>query len=317
VTNGSRTISTNGIDMHIAEAGEGPLVVLCHGFPELSYSWRHQLPALAAAGYHAVAPDQRGYGRTSRPEEIEAYDIMHLTDDMLGLLDVLGEEEAVFVGHDWGSIVVWNLALLAPERVRGVVGMSVPFVRRPQHPPTQIMKQIFSDNWFYILYFQEPGVADANLGRDPATMMRRFLCTIDGSVVSRDMSPLAGARDERGMLERLPEPEDLPDWLTQDELDHFVAEFTRTGFTGGLNWYRNLDRNWELTPQLAGAKVSVPALFIAGAADPVIMMTPRDGMHENVLDLRGEILIDGAGHWVQQERPTEVNQALIEFLRSL
>jgi pimeloyl-ACP methyl ester carboxylesterase len=317
VTNGSRTISTNGVDMHIAEAGEGPLVVLCHGFPELSYSWRHQLPALAAAGYHAVAPDQRGYGRTSRPEEIEAYDIMHLTDDMLGLLDVLGEEEAVFVGHDWGSIVVWNLALLAPERVRGVVGMSVPFVRRPQHPPTEILKRTFADNWFYILYFQEPGVADANLGRDPATTMRRFLCTMDGSTVSRDMSALAGARDERGMVERMPEPEGLPDWLTQAELDHFVAEFSRTGFTGGINWYRNFDRNWELTPQLAGAKVTVPALFIAGAADPVLLFTPRHAMHENVPDLRGEVLVDDAGHWVQQERPTEVNQALIEFLRSL
>jgi pimeloyl-ACP methyl ester carboxylesterase len=316
-TKGSCTISTNGIDMHIVEAGEGPPVVLCHGFPELSYSWRHQLPALAAAGYRAVAPDQRGYGRTSRPEEPEAYDILHLTDDLLGLLDALGEDQATFVGHDWGSIVVWNLALLAPERVRGVVGMSVPFVRRPQHPPTEILRRIYSDSWFYILYFQDPGVADADLGRDPATTIRRFLCTLDGSTLSRDMSGLAGARDERGMVERMPEPEGLPDWLTQADLDRFVDEFTRTGFTGGINWYRNLDRNWELTPHLAGAKVTVPALFVAGGVDPVLLFTPRDAMYESVPDLRGEVIIDGAGHWVQQERPVDVNHALIEFLRGL
>lgn len=312
-----RVVPTNGIEMYITELGDGPPVVLCHGFPELGYSWRRQLGPLADAGYRAIAPDQRGYGRTSRPSDIAAYDIHQLTNDLLGLLDHLGEERAVFVGHDWGSIVVWNLALLAPERVEAVVGMSVPFVRRAQHPPTQLLEQLFGDTWFYMLYFQEPGVADADLGEDPARAMRRFLCAIDGNVADRDTKALLGARDGRGMVERLPEPDDIPDWLSQDELKHYVAEFARTGFTGGLNWYRNLDRNWEITPELAEASVEPPALFIGGVADPVLMMTPPATMRPYVPDLRGEVMIEGAGHWVQQEKPDEVNEALLDFLAGL
>jgi pimeloyl-ACP methyl ester carboxylesterase len=314
-----RTVPSNGIDMQVAEAGDpdAPLVVLGHGFPELSYSWRHQLPALAEAGYHAVAPDQRGYGGTTRPDAVEDYDIDHLTGDLLGLLDALGHEQAVFVGHDWGAPVVWNVALRAPERVRGVVGMSVPYLPRSDFPPLQIMRQLFTGTWFYILYFQEPGVADADLARDPDTTMRRFLCAIDGNLDADTLGALVGERDARGMVDRLPEPARLPDWLSQDELDHFVAAFRRTGFTGGVNWYRNLDRNWELTADLAGAKVEVPALYIGGVSDPVLMMTPPAGMADTVSDLRGIVLVEGAGHWVQQERPHEVNAALLDFLRGL
>jgi pimeloyl-ACP methyl ester carboxylesterase len=312
-----RTIRTNGIDMHVAEAGEGPLVVLCHGFPELSYSWRHQLPALAAAGYHAVAPDQRGYGETSCPPAIEDYDIVHLTDDLLGLLDQLGEEQAVFVGHDWGSPIVSHLVLRAPERVRGAAWMSVPFVRRPIAPPTQIFKQLFVDTWFYMLYFQEPGVADADLGADPAKTMRRFMSAVSGDADLEAMMALGGQRDGRGMVDRMIEPAKLPDWLSQEELDHYAAAFERTGYTGGLNYYRNLDRNWELTPELAQKTVAVPGFFIGGQRDPVLMMTPPDLMKELVPDLRGIVLIPDAGHWVQQERPDEVNAALLEFLSGL
>lgn len=314
-----RMVRTNGIDMHVNEAGQegDPLVVLCHGFPELGYSWRHQLPALAAAGYHAVAPDQRGYGDTSRPAAIEDYDIVHLTDDLLGLLDALGADRAVFVGHDWGSPVVSHLVLRAPERVRGVVWMSVPFVSRPLVPPTQIFKQLFVDIWFYILYFQEPGVADADLAADPATTMRRFLCAISGDATPEQMMSMAGTRDGRGMVERLPEVDALPDWITQDELDHYTEVFAKTGFTGGLNWYRNFDRNWELTPELAGARVTVPGFFIGGQRDPVLMMTPPEGTKDLVDDLRGIVLIPDAGHWVQQETPAQVNRALLEFLAGL
>jgi pimeloyl-ACP methyl ester carboxylesterase len=312
-----RTVRTNGIDVRLDEAGEGPLVVLCHGFPELSYSWRHQLPALAAAGYHAVAPNQRGYGGTTQPAEIEAYDIVHLTDDLLGLLDALGASEAVFVGHDWGAPVVWHLALRAPERVRGVVGMSIPFLPRPERPPTEILRSRFSDIWLYLLYFQEPGVADAELGRDPATTMRRFMCAISGEGSLEELVARTSVRDERGLLDRLPEPEGLPGWLTQADLDHYAAAFGRTGFTGGLNWYRNLDRNWELTADYAGARVQVPALYIAGGRDPVIFVSsPRD-LRPWVDDLRGVIVLPDAGHWIQQERPAEVNAALLDFLASL
>jgi pimeloyl-ACP methyl ester carboxylesterase len=312
-----RVVRTNGIDMRVVEMGAGPLVVLCHGFPELSHSWRHQLPALARAGYRAVAPDMRGYGGTSRPDEIEAYDILHLTGDVLGLLDALGEGRAVLVGHDWGAPVVWTLALRAPERVRGVVAMSVPYRPRSERPPTTIWKAVFGERWFYILYFQEPGVADADLGRDPATFLRRLLCAVDGEPSGAELALLAGARDGRGMLERLPEPDRLPDWLPRADLDHYAEVFARTGFTGGLNWYRNFDRNWELTPELAGARVQVPALFVAGAGDPVLAMTPVDGMEAWVTDLRGVVILPGAGHWCQQERPAEVNDALMRFLAGL
>ncbi len=316
-TTRTRTVATNGVELHVVEAGEGFPVVFAHGFPELSYSWRHQLPAVADAGFHAIAPDQRGYGRSSRPDAIEDYDIVHLTDDLLGVLDELGEDRAVFVGHDWGAMVVWQMALLHPERVAGVVGMSVPFIPRGPMGPVTMMRQVFGDTFFYILYFQEPGVADADLGADAATTMRRMLAGLtvpkDGSV---DMTGLA-APEGSGFVDRLPEPVGLPDWLSQAELDHYAAEFTRTGFTGGINWYRNFDRNWELTPQLDGAKVTVPSLFVTGGADPVAIMTPSTIMDGWMQDHRGSVVVDGAGHWVQQEAPAEVNAALLTFLHEL
>jgi pimeloyl-ACP methyl ester carboxylesterase len=311
-----RTVAVNGVELHVVEEGEGFPVVFAHGFPELSYSWRHQLPATAAAGYRAVAPDQRGYGRSSRPEAVEDYDIEHLTGDLLALLDDMGEERAVFVGHDWGSMVVWQLALRAPERVAGVVGMSVPFVPRGPVSPVTAMRNVFGDAFFYILYFQEPGVADADLGADPATTMRRFLAGLrrpsDG-----DVDPTFFANDGRGMVERMPEPESLPGWLSQEELDHYAAEFGRTGFTGGINWYRNFDRNWERSAHLDGAKVEVPSLFVGGADDPVLVMSPPAIQEGWLTDHRGDVIVADAGHWVQQEKPDEVNAALLRFIDSL
>lgn len=310
----SRTLDRPDVTLHLHEAGAGPPVVLAHGFPELGYSWRHQLPALAAAGYHALAPDQRGYGRSGRPEAVEAYDIVHLTDDLVAVLDDVGADRGVFVGHDWGANVVWALAQLHPDRVAGVVGMSVPFLPRPAMPPVQLLRAVLGDSFFYILYFQEPGVADAELAADPATTLRRMLC---GTIV-REGEPVDPtdmlAADGRGFVDRFPEPEGLPDWLSPDELDHYVAEFTRTGFTGGINWYRNLDRNWELTAALADGHVTVPSLFIGGALDPVLVMTPPAVMDGLLDDHRGTVLVDGAGHWVQQEAPDPVNAALLAFL---
>jgi pimeloyl-ACP methyl ester carboxylesterase len=307
----SRTVSTDGVDLHIVEAGEGPVVLLAHGFPELAYSWRHQLPALAAAGYRAVAPDQRGYGRSSRPEAIEEYDIHHLVGDLVGVLDDLGAERAVVVGHDWGSMVASHLALLHPERVRGLVNMSVPHLPRGGAAPIAAMRNAVGDNFFYILYFQQPGVADAELGADPARTMRRLL-----AAVRTEAPPDPGlfANDGRGFVERIPEPDGLPDWLSVAELDHYVEEFRRTGFTGGLNWYRNFDRNWETTAGLAGATVPVPSLFVGGALDPVVLMSPPVVAHPSLRDHRGDVLVPGAGHWVQQEAPDEVNAALLGFL---
>ncbi|MFP3901910.1 MAG: alpha/beta fold hydrolase [Acidimicrobiia bacterium] len=309
-----RTFRTGDVDLHVLDAGAGYPVVLAHGFPELAYSWRHQIAPLASAGCRVLAPDQRGYGRSSRPDAIEDYDIEHLTGDLLGLLDDIGEERAVFVGHDWGAIVVWTLALLAPERVAGVAGLSVPFVPRPSAPPTQRMREIVGDAFFYMLYFQQPGVADADLGRDPATTMRRMLAGLTLATAGDVDMAAALAPDGRGFVERLPEPDRLPDWLRPDELDHYVAEFSRTGFTGGLNWYRNLDRNWALTEHVADATVEAPSLFIAGRLDPVLLMSPPSMMEGRLADHRGTVLIDGAGHWVQQEAPGEVNAALLDFV---
>ena len=310
------TINTNGIDLHVVEAGAGTPVLLAHGFPELAYSWRHQVPALAAEGCRVVAPDQRGYGRSSRPDAIEDYDIEHLVGDLLGLLDELGEQRAIFVGHDWGSMVVSNLAMLAPERVIGIVNMSVPFLPRAPMPPVQMMRNAFGDSFFYIVYFQEPGVADDDLNADPAKMMRRMLANLASSD-GTPPDPATFANDGRGFVDRLPEPDGLPDWLSRDELDHYIGEFTRTGFTGGLNWYRNMDRNWSLTERLAGAKAEVPSLFIGGKLDPVLMMTPPDNFADSLTDHRGNVIVAGAGHWVQQEKPDEVNAALLKFVREL
>jgi pimeloyl-ACP methyl ester carboxylesterase len=310
----SRTVSTNGVDLHVLEAGrEGPVVLLAHGFPELGYSWRHQLPALAAAGYRAVAPDQRGYGRSSRPDAIEEYDIHHLVGDLVGVLDDLDAADAVVVGHDWGSMVASHLALLHPDRVRGLVNMSVPHLPRGGAAPITALRNAVGDNFFYMLYFQQPGVADTELGADPARTMRRLLAAV-ALRPDAPLDPAVFANDGRGFVDRMPEPEGLPGWLSADELDHYVTEFARTGFTGGLNWYRNLDRNWETTAELAGAAVPMPSLFVGGAQDAVLLMSPPAVAHGALEDHRGDVLVPGAGHWVQQEAPGEVNAALLGFL---
>lgn len=313
-----RLVDTNGVRLRVVEAGEpgAPVVILAHGFPELAYSWRHQIPALADAGYHVLAPDQRGYGGSSRPEAIEAYDIHRLTADLVGLLDDVGAERAVWVGHDWGAVVVWNAPLLHADRVAAVAALSVPALPRAQVPPTQAFRSRFGENFFYILYFQEPGIADAELNGDPARTMRRMIGGLrppgDQSAAMRMLAP-----GPDGFIDRLPEPAGLPAWISQEELDHYIGEFTRTGFTGGLNWYRNFDRNWETTADLAGKTISVPSLFIAGTADPVLTFTRTDRAAKVISGPYREVLIDGAGHWLQQERPGEVTAALLEFLTGL
>ena len=313
-----RLVETNGVRLRVIEAGDrgAPVVVLAHGFPELAYSWRHQVPVLAEAGYHVLAPDQRGYGGSSCPDAIVAYNVHELTADIVGLLDDVGAERAVWVGHDWGAIAVWNAPLLHPDRVAAVASLSVPPTPRAKVPPTQAFRKRFDDNFFYILYFQEPGIADAELDGDPARTMRRMMgglrASDDHSAATRMVAPGA-----EGFIDRLPEPGRLPDWISQGELDHYISEFSRTGFTGGLNWYRNFDRNWETTPELAGAKISVPCLFIGGTADPVLSFTRADRASEVISGPYRQVMIDGAGHWLQQERPDEVNATLLDFLNGL
>ncbi len=320
-----RTIDTNGIRMHIAECGAGPLVVLCHGFPESWYSWRHQLTALAEAGFHAVAPDMRGYGQTDRPEQIDQYTLLHLVGDMVGLLNALGAADAVIAGHDWGAPVAWHAALLRPDRFRGVIGLSVPFWPRLPFRPTSVMMQN-EQAVFYQLYFQTPGVAEAEFERDVRLSIRSILYSASGDA---PRPPDAGKPGyevgmvprQGGFLSRMVNPASLPPWLTDADVDFYVNEFTRAGFRGGLNWYRNIDRSWELLAPFAGKQVSVPALYLAGDRDLVVgfrgMGLILAALPHSVPQLRGTIMLPGCGHWTQQERPQEVNAAILDFLRRL
>jgi pimeloyl-ACP methyl ester carboxylesterase len=310
-----RSIHTNSINMHVAEAGDGPLVVLLHGFPETWYSWRHQIPALAAAGYHVVAVDRRGYGQTDAPYEIEAYSMRQNTADIAGLLDALGERESVVIGHDWGSPIAWHCALLYPDRFRAVATLSVPFLPRGPMPPLQMFKQMFANNFFYIVYFQEPGVAEAEFEADVRRSMRLFLYMASGE--APENTSLSIRPKDSKLFDGVPDPTELPSWLTEADLDHFVAEFERTGFRGPLNRYRNMDTDWTDLAELAGARVEQPALFIAGEKDAVIRLANPEMMKPFVPNLRKTVMLPGCGHWTQQERPQEVNDELIAFLNSL
>ncbi|WP_342375272.1 alpha/beta hydrolase [Myxococcus stipitatus] len=310
-----RVIETNGIQLHVAEAGVGPLVLLLHGWPESWYSWRHQIPALAAAGFHVVAPDVRGYGRSTAPKEVEAYRMTELLADFVGLLDALGERTAVVVGHDWGAAMAWTCAALHPERFRAVVGMSVPHLGRSPMPPMELFRNIFKDRWFYMLYFQEPGVAEAELEADIPRTMRTLLAGTPGFDVTAEA--VRSRKPGDGFFTGVEPPEKLPSWLTEEDLAFFSKEFARSGFRGGLNRYRNMDRDWADLPELATVKIEQPALFLVGEQDPGRAFAPVEHMKPLVPHLREMRILPGAGHWIQQERPDEVNAALLSFLKSL
>jgi pimeloyl-ACP methyl ester carboxylesterase len=315
-----RIVATNGIRMHIAEQGSGPTVLLCHGFPECWYSWRHQLRALAAAGFHAVAPDMRGYGQTDAPPEIDRYTLLHLLGDVVGLLDALGIERAVVAGHDWGAPVAWLAAQLRPDRFPAVIALSVPFRARGPARPTSVMPRTNDAVW-YQLYFQEPGVAEAELDDNVRSVFRISRLMISGDAPANakpfGMVPLQG-----GLFARVPPvPPPLPAWLSGADVVFYTAEFTRTGFRGGLNWYRNIDRNWELLAPFDGLPVKVPALYIAGDRDLVHQFPGMDrhiaDMPKFVPQLRETLMLPGCGHITQEERPAEVSAAIIDFIRHL
>jgi pimeloyl-ACP methyl ester carboxylesterase len=283
-----RFISTNGIKMNIYEAGEGFPVLLLHGFPELAYSWRYQLPALAKAGFHVIAPDMRGYGQTDKPEVIGDYDIHHLIGDMTGLLDELGLGKAVIVGHDWGGVIVWQMALMQPDRVERVIGLNTPFSSRSKIKPTEGFKRVQDGRFNYILYFQEPGRAEKEIMKDVRGWMER---TLRGIAANKD-------------------------FVTPELLDYFTSAFQKGGVTGPINYYRNFDRNWETTPNLAGKKISMPALMVCAEKDPILTPLSAEGMEEWIPQLK-RALIKDCGHWTQQERPEETNRVLLEYLADL
>ncbi len=315
-----RFVESNGLRMRIAEAGDsGPLLLLAHGWPESWYSWRHQLTALAAAGYRVVAPDMRGYGETDAPPNVEDYDILDTTGDMVGLLDALGEDTATIVGHDWGAIVAAYSALLHPERFTSLVLMSVPYRQRAPVNPLAAMRAQTGDNFFYIVYHNEAGgVAEQEYDADPRGLISRLYL----SPTSPRHPPLVTnpKRAAGGWIPRLGAPKGLPDWLTQADLDYVVSQFENAGFRGGVNYYRNFGRNWELMEGRAQT-IAVPTLFVAGAQDVVIGGAGQTDL-ENVMnplipDLRGVILVPNVGHWIQQEAPQATNAALLDFLKGL
>lgn len=316
-----RFIESNGIRMRLAEAGDsGPLVLLAHGWPESWFNWRHQMTFLADNGFRVVAPDMRGYGQSDAPDAVEDYDILTLADDMVGILDALGEETAIMVGHDWGSIVAWHSVLIHPDRFDALIAMSVPYSGRGPVSPMQAWREGFGDNFYYILYHNEPGgVAEAEYDSDPRGILSRLYLSPDSP--RQPPTVTDPARSAGGWIPRLGAPRGLPDWLSQEDLDYVVGEFEQAGFRGGVNYYRNFQRNWEVTEFLDGVSIDKPVLFIAGEQDVVIAGAPRGqlmgAMSRVATDLRDVILFPGIGHWVQQEAPDQTNAAMLEFLQSL
>ncbi|BAX92926.1 alpha/beta fold hydrolase [Mycobacterium shigaense] len=314
-----RLVDTNGVRLRVFEAGplDGPAVVLAHGFPSLGYSWRRILPVLAAAGYHVLAPDQRGYGGSSCPDDVDSYDITALTTDLVGLLDNIGAKRAVWIGHDLGGMVAWAAAHLHPDRVAGVVGLNFPPSPRGKLPTTQALRKMVGDSFLYMLYFQQPGPADAELDHDPAQALRRIMSFDLQSLTDPDAATRMIAPGPMGFVDRLPEPGHPPAWLDDGEFTYYVDEFTRTGFTGALNWYRNFDRNWEILANPASATVAAPALVIIGTNDPTQGFTPRNRATQVATGPYHEVTLDGAGHWLQEERAADVSTELLHFLAAV
>jgi len=306
----------NGLNMAVYEQGEGVPVVMCHGFPELAYAWRHQIPAIADAGFHAIAPDQRGYGKTGGPKGPDAvplYDMEHLTGDMVALLDAMGIEKAIFCGHDWGGMVVWQMPLRHPDRVAGVIGVNTPFIPRGEIDPIEGMRAMFGEQ-MYIVFFQNYGVADKILDGDVAKTMRFFYRK--GGMTLKEFDALPAEFKNLALIEALQTPEEM--WAgeplhTPEEHAFFVDAFEKTGFEGGINWYRNFTRNWETSADLV-EKVDVPCLMISAENDVALRPEMADGMEAFVPDLEKHLIKD-CGHWTQSEKPDELNRLITDWLK--
>ena len=315
-----RTVNARGIRIHLVEEGAGPMVLLIHGFPESWYSWRHQLPAIAGAGFRAVAIDVRGYGRSSAPNEIEAYGLLQHVNDNLGVVEALGESAAVVVGHDWGSPIAANSALLRPDVFRALALLSVPYSPPGPRRPSDAFAEMGGDEEFYINYFQEPGRAEAEAEADVRGWLLGFYIGASGNA-SRPPDGGTIATVPRGgrLRDRFVVPEELPPWLTEADVDFYTAEFEAKGFRGALNRYRNVDRDWLDLQPWGRQPITVPSLFIGGERDGPTIWGQRaiDRFPEMLPGLRGSHVLPGCGHWVQQERAEQVNDLLVGWLTSL
>ncbi|HEJ9096976.1 TPA: alpha/beta fold hydrolase [Serratia odorifera] len=319
-----RYVEANGLRLHITEEGEGPLVLLCHGFPETAYAWRHQLSALAEAGFRAIAPDLRGYGNSDSPVDAMEFTTLDVVGDLVALVDAEGESEAVIVGGDWGATIAWQAALVRPDRFRAVAALGVPMMGRAPVVPSQIFPQT-AMAIFYTHYFSQPNVAEQEFDKDVASTLRKIYFAASGDAGPRTdpntPNPFGMVMRGQGLLDSLPDPRVFPSWLEQADLDIFVKSFRESGFRGGLNYYRNLDRNWMLQSAFVGKQVEVPALFLVGERDTGLAIPGMEqiikAMPQLVPQLRSSEVIPVAGHWLQQEAPKEVNTALVQFLRTL
>lgn len=313
-----RTLTVNGIVMHVAEAGEGPSVVLLHGFPELAYSWRHQLTALAAAGYRAIAPDIRGHGHSGAPAEVQAYGLRTMMADITGLMDALELADAVVVGHDQGALLAWALAEAHPERVRAIAALGVPYHPRPPMPLTRMLAKYNPGKFNVVTYFQQAQIPERELEADVRDTLLRVFAAQSGEA-EPDLVPtwLTDTPESAGFLDALPKPRCLPSWLSEADLDHYTAEYERTGFTGTLNRYRSMDADWSELPDLGTGTISQPAVYITGDMDSAYRLGTLEPMKANLIDLRAIVILPGCGHWTQQERPHDVSDHLIAFLTGL
>jgi len=297
-------ISVNGVELEVFEAGQqnrGKPIVLCHGWPEHAFSWRYQMPALAAAGYHVIVPNQRGYGNSSRPIEVTDYDIEHLSGDLVALLDHYGYEDATFVGHDWGAFVVWGLTLLHPDRVNKVINLALPYQERTEKPWIEFMEEIFGGDFYFVHFNRQPGVADAVLEENTSRFLRNLF---------RKNAPSAPPQPGMEMINLARSATPLGEPLMSDsELAVFVSAFESTGFTGSINWYRNLDRNWHLLADI-NPIIEHPALMIHGDRDLIPKFEKLAEFVPNV-----EVVSLDTGHWIQQERPEETNQVILKWLK--
>ena len=317
-------VATNGIRLRTIVVGDGPLVLMVHGWPELWYSWRHQMRTLADAGYRVAAPDVRGYGGSDKPPAVADYRMSLITADMAGLVETLSDDgTAVIVGHDWGAPIAWTTTLLYPDQIRAVIALSVPWGGRGEIPPLQLWKQLYTDRgrFFYQVYFQQPGVAEAELEADMRGTLRKIYFAGSGEGIGNLPEEATHKGVDDTYLKGLPDPDSLPTWLSEADLDYFVAAFESSGMRGPLNRYRCQDMDWEELPQLSDMKIAQPACFIAGTKEPVLSFVPDVDMVENmrkrVPNLQQVRLIEGGGHWIQQEYPQEVSTAMLEFLRDL
>ncbi len=311
-----RRLAANGRDFFIAEAGQqGAPVVLClHGFPECWASWRYQLPVLAQSGYHVVAPDLRGYGETGGPAEVDAYRQSQLVADVIGLIDALGAERVALVGHDWGSALAWQVARLHPDRIACVAGLSVPYGGPAPRAPTEAMRALFGEHFFYMLYFQQQGIPEQELEADVEDSLRRIFHSLSADGVGEfHVGP-----DDSGMLQAMSRPRRPPRWMRDEDLAYYVARFRNTGFTGPLNWYRAMDASWRESRDDDNWTIQPPALFIGGMQDPVVLFSQKAlaRMPDYIPDLR-TLMLDQCGHWIQMEQASEVNRELLAFLETV